>query len=137
MSLDDAPNSAFEFANREWTLQFRLSPISELSSVIARRIGSLKWVLCASPRYIEVNGQPTSPSDLANHNCLVHVKLAPDRIWRFKPDRSVKVTGSFTCNSDLVIRQAALAGIGVAELPIYYIREDLDAGTLVQIQGPF
>jgi DNA-binding transcriptional LysR family regulator len=63
----------------------------------------------------------------------VHLKLAADRIWRFAGGESVKVQAAFATNSVIVVRNAALAGVGIAQLPTYYIGMDLKAGALRHI----
>lgn len=138
--LEDSSVRTFEFAENEYDVAIRLSPIAN-STIAARKIGSLPWVVCASPAYLKRRGAPAAPKDLARHNCLLHVKLSPDRIWRFggaaKTNRSIKVDGTFSSNSVLILRDAALAGLGVALLPTYCVGHDLDAGTLRRVLPEF
>lgn len=105
--------------------------------MVARRLGALKWIVCASPAYLAEHGTPKSPQDLAKHNCIVHKRLASERIWRFTGRRSVKVSGSFATNSDVIVHKAALSGTGIAQLPTYFVAEDLRAGRLVQMPANF
>jgi DNA-binding transcriptional LysR family regulator len=137
VTLDDGANYAFDFAANEYDVAIRLSPLADDSSVAARKLGSLRWIVCASPQYLKRCGEPHEPKDLTRHNCLIHVKIAPDRMWRFTDKKAVKVSGTFLANSDLTIRKAALAGVGIAQLPTYYISGDLKAGTLRHILKTF
>lgn len=138
--LEDSSVRTFEFAENEYDVAIRLSPIAN-STIAARKIGALPWVVCAAPAYLKRHGAPVTPKDLARHNCLLHVKLSPDRIWRFggtgKTSGSIKVDGTFSSNSVLILRDAALAGLGVALLPTYCVGRDLRAGTLRQVLTQF
>jgi DNA-binding transcriptional LysR family regulator len=98
------------------------------SSVRVKKIADLKFVLCASPRYLGGRPELASPRDLADHNCLVHHN---DPVWHFKQGAKaehVKVPHPvFTSNTYLVLQKAALGGLGIALLPLRPIyREVLD-----------
>lgn len=108
--------------------------------LVARRLASVRYVLCASPTYLQAHGQPHSVAALAGHHCLRFGYLhAPDR-WRFRHaehgEAEVEVQGALrfesglTVNSSESLRIAALAGMGVAVLPTYAIGADLRAGRL-------
>lgn len=106
----------------------------EDSSMIARRLGGYALCLCASPGYWREHGRPSTPEDLAQHNCLVN----PDRHWLFnRPGSSeiykVKVSGNWISEDGANLLAAAKAGIGVAQLPVFYIREALARGELVML----
>jgi DNA-binding transcriptional LysR family regulator len=133
--LDDSATHSLSFAESEIDVAIRLSPIASDSAVVARQIGSLEWVVCASPAYLESFGPPKRPADLARARCIVHLRLASDRIWRFAGavPTSVKVKTVFTTNSVLAVRRAALAGVGVAQLPTYYAGADLKSGALQKV----
>jgi DNA-binding transcriptional LysR family regulator len=103
------------------------------SRVKAKRIASIRFALCAAPSYLEGRRQPTSPTALAEHNCLVQPS---DPIWAFgkgKITNKIKVPKSFSSNSYLVLRTAALKGLGIALLPYRMVSEDLEQGALVEL----
>ncbi len=113
----------------------RLSEPSR-ASLVAQRIGNLRWLLCASPNYIEEHGCPLHPNELKMHICLLHLKHYPDAVWRLSNGGAtfeVKVTGAFAANSSLALRTAALQGLGIALLPAYCIDADLKQGNLLPI----
>jgi DNA-binding transcriptional LysR family regulator len=123
-------------------MAIRISPVAD-SSAIARQIGSLRWILCASPDYLSAHGRPEAPDDLVQHNCLVHLKSAPDSVWTFTRagrEFHVPVTGTFSANSSLALRAPAVKGFGIALLPFYSISSDLASGRLLEVlpdfQGP-
>ena len=110
------------------------------SNLVARKIAKLRWLLCAAPAYLKKYGEPQQPRELAHHQCLVHINSDPsDRVWRLGGARqvSVKVQGPFASNSVLMLRKAALAGLGIAIVPLYCVTEDLKSGALREILSSY
>jgi DNA-binding transcriptional LysR family regulator len=134
LMLDDEATHSLQIAQSEFDVAIRLAPLQVKSAAVVRRIGSLEWILCAAPEYLADKGAPAKPAELAAHNCLIHTTLAGDRIWRFSGTKQgVKVSGGFLSNSVLALRKAAISGVGIAQLPTYYIAHDLAAGRLVPL----
>ncbi len=109
--------------------------IAELadSSLVARKLAPVRRVLCATPGYLEDNGAPATLADLETHNCLTH---QTSDTWRLEgPDGAVGVrpSGNLMTNSSEVVREAVLAGLGIALRSTWDIGNDLAAGRLVQI----
>ncbi|MBN7797082.1 LysR family transcriptional regulator [Parahaliea mediterranea] len=107
----------------------------EDSSLIARKLGSYSLCLCAAPGYWQSRGKPACPEDLKQHNCLT----TSDRFWLFNtPDGrdtlKVKVGGNWLSEDGATLLAAAKAGIGVAQLPDFYVQEAVDRGELVKLQ---
>ena len=135
--LENAPyRGSFDFAERGFDLVLGFSPLRS-SAVIEQDIVDIDWALCASPDYLARAGRLQSPSDLADHACLVHVDVAPnDNIWRFEGPKgaaAVKVRGTFLSNAALTLGKAATAGLGITLVPRYAVADDLAAGTLVNV----
>jgi len=103
--------------------------------VVARRLATCRSVLCASPAYLQRRGQPERPEDLAAHECITHSfgTRAEYRLRQAGRLTTVIVKGSISSNETLVLRQAALAGAGVAMLPTYFVVDDLARGALVRL----
>jgi len=138
--LSDSSMRYLDLIENGFDLAIRLTSHVD-SSMMARRIGALRWVPCASPDYLARHSAPSSPADLAEHNCLLHTKHA-DGIWRFAGQgpgkgkgagETVKVHGPIATNSVMVLRQVALNGKGIALLPTYCIGPDLANGSLRQV----
>jgi DNA-binding transcriptional LysR family regulator len=134
--LSDTSMRYLDLIENGFDLAIRLTSHVD-SSLMARRIGALRWVPCASPDYLMRHSAPNSPADLADHNCLLHTKHA-DGIWRFAgqgkaAETTVKVQGPIATNSVMVLRQVALNGKGIALLPTYCIGPDLADGSLRQV----
>lgn len=135
--LSDTSMRYLDLIENGFDLAIRLSAHVD-SSLMARRIGALSWVPCASPDYLARHPAPRAPADLAEHVCLLHTKHA-DGVWRFRgrkakaEEATVKVAGPIATNSVMVLRQVALNGKGIALLPTYCIGPDLTSGALRQV----
>ena len=131
--LEDYSFRAYDFVEQGLDVAVRLGDLPD-STLVARKIATLQWIVCASPKYLAHHGEPKTPADLGKHTCLAHVNLDPnDRSWRLHSSDhviSVKISGAFSSNSALVLRKAALAGLGIGYLPLYCIEEDLKTGAL-------
>jgi DNA-binding transcriptional LysR family regulator len=102
---------------------------------VARRLAVCRSVLCASPAYVQRHGQPAVPADLKAHNCITHAfgNRAEYRLRHGQHTVAVPVRGSMFSNETGVLRQAALAGAGIALLPTYYVVDDLRQGALLRL----
>jgi len=109
----------------------------EDSSLIARSIGGHTLCICATPEYWKAHGQPQTVEELAGHNCLT----GPERCWMLDVPgggtTKVKVSGSWLSEDGATIKAAALSGIGVAQLPDFYVREAVEAGKLIKLHEPW
>lgn len=106
-------------------------------AMVARKLDDDVRHLCASPAYLAGRGAPRTIAELASHECLpCRVDGAPVP-WRFKPaggsSRSITVDGRLHLSDATSIREATLAGMGVADLPRYLIARDLEDGRLVRV----
>jgi DNA-binding transcriptional LysR family regulator len=105
--------------------------------LVARRLGSMRLVLCASPRYLRDHPAPVSPADLARHNALTYAYAASPRLWRFTgPDgaaHEVRVTGTLHANSGDALRAAAVQGLGVICEPDFLLDAAIRSGELVSL----
>ncbi|XYH93841.1 LysR family transcriptional regulator [Sorangium sp. So ce1128] len=113
-------------------------------SFVARKLGDDARVLCASPAYLSRRGRPSRPRDLADHDCIVFLAGgAVDDTWRLKPDarsgavEGVRVRGRFQANNTLSLREAALSGLGIVNLPSYLVGDDLRSGRLIAVLEGF
>jgi DNA-binding transcriptional LysR family regulator len=129
-------NQRINLIEEGYDLAIRLGQLDD-SSLIAKRISSRQHFLCASPSYIEQHGKPETINDLKHHNCL----LGSADFWLFsdpkskdkQTDKKIRVTGSLRCNSGLGLVDAALKGIGIVQLPEYYISEHIKRGELITL----
>jgi DNA-binding transcriptional LysR family regulator len=116
---------------------FRVGPLQP-SAMVARRIGIVKKRIIASPDYINRMGEPKTVDDLGRHNCLGFNFRRSVPVWPLKESGRIvdrAVTGSLIANNAETLRRMAIAGIGLARLADYHIRDDIAAGRLVEVLG--
>jgi DNA-binding transcriptional LysR family regulator len=107
----------------------------EDSSLTARKLAPNRRVVCASPAYIARHGAPRTPEELLRHNCLTTNDFFMN--WEYKgPDGKsgvVRVTGRYACDNWEVLREWALAGLGVALKSTWDVHRLLAEGALVEV----
>jgi len=107
------------------------------SSYIARRICSIRSVVCASADYLDRFGMPSNPQHLQHHSCLVYSNLADRDIWRYQaPDGRagrVKLPVFLKSNNGDYLRDAAVAGQGVILEPTFIVYSAIEQGKLVPL----
>jgi DNA-binding transcriptional LysR family regulator len=103
------------------------------STLVARRMGPCRRVLCAAPAYLEANGYPAHPSELSGHSVIGYA-YEQTRGWPFrgteKEEMTVSVPPRHRANSGEMIRSMLLRGMGIALLPTFLVGDDLRAGRL-------
>jgi len=112
-------------------LAIRLGHLKD-SSLKARRLSARHFVICCSPDYLTRFGEPHTLSELHQHQCLI----GNSSYWRVCEqgrDKHIKIAGRLQCNSGWALADAAKKGLGIVQLPNYYIEDDLTAGNLVPI----
>lgn len=116
-------------------LALRIATVLD-SSLVARRLTTVRIAICAAPGYLARCGTPLTPQDLAQHICLLYTNTARSDEWIFDgPDgrESVHVQGGWRANSGDLLRVAALAGEGVVCQPTFLVGNDLRQGRLVPL----
>ena len=105
------------------------------STLLIRKLRPIRIIFCASPDYIETNGEPISFSELANHNCLQY-RYSQGQYWKATGPNgieSIKINGSFVSNNDEALIIAARQGHGIIYIPSFSVKEELESGCLKQI----
>jgi DNA-binding transcriptional LysR family regulator len=103
------------------------------SSLIARRLAPARLALAAAPEYLKQHGTPRTPGDLRAHPCLTYGHMAVAQRWTLLHDGKpivVPVTSRLCSNNGDVLREAALSGNGIANLPTFLIGPDIATGRL-------
>ena len=104
--------------------------------VIGKNVIPVKHILVASPEYLQVHGMPKDPRELVNHQCICLGEDLRDSKWRFTKNNkkmTVDVNGQYCANNTRARLDAVKSDIGLASLPYFTAKEDLDAGNVVQI----
>lgn len=124
-------NRILDLVAESYDLAIRLGQLED-SSMIAKRLASRRQYVCASPNYLAAHGVPHTLSELEHHNCL----LGTLDFWKFEEKnklRHLRVDGNLRCNSGNALVDAALKGIGIIQLPDYYVDEHIKSGDLVTL----
>ena len=106
------------------------------SSMIARQISTVRWVICASPEYLSRHGVPTNAADLASHNCLNFVSRDEWNVWhrdRTRSDSLLFPQGNFSSSDGGVLLEMVRAGAGIARLGDFHVRRDIENRCLVPL----
>jgi LysR family transcriptional regulator, regulator for bpeEF and oprC len=112
----------------------------EDSSFVARRVGFLYYATCAAPSYLAAHGKPQHPDDLGNHRCINHFSPRTGKIadWVFSKGRSrvqASFPGHIAVEDENSYVAAAEAGLGIAQIPAFILKESMERGTLELVLG--
>ena len=103
------------------------------NTLIARKLGSIRRTVVASPEYLERYGIPATPNDLKNHNCLQINTATTFNQWEFQEGtkiRRIDISGNFETNNATVLHRAALSGLGLVRSADFIVAADLQGGRL-------
>ena len=124
-------NRTLDLVQDGFDIAIRLGRLQD-SRMLATRLAPRRMYLCASADYLQRYGRPHSLSELARHNCLI----GSSDVWSFQlegREASQRINGNWRCNSGQAVLDAALAGLGLCQLPDYYVLEHLRSGALVSL----
>ncbi|MCE7763154.1 LysR family transcriptional regulator [Pseudomonas putida] len=130
----DLSDRAVDLIGEGYDLALRIGALED-SSLIARRIASVERVYCASPAYLQARGVPVKPEELAGHDCLPYGHSRQVQ-WQFRQGgkaQAIQVTGRMRANNGELLRDAAIAGMGVTYLPTFIVGQALADGRLVNV----
>ncbi|EPJ85487.1 LysR family transcriptional regulator [Pseudomonas sp. CFII68] len=134
----DLSDRSVDLLGEGYDLALRIGVLED-STLIARRIATIERVYCASPTYLAQKGTPVRPEDLRNHDCLPYGHSRQVQ-WRFvgagKP-LTLEVTGRMRANNGDLLRDAAIAGMGITYLPAFILGDALKDGRLIKVLEGF
>jgi DNA-binding transcriptional LysR family regulator len=110
------------------------------STLVSKRLATTRMVLCASPHYLAVHGEPVQPAELASHAVISYTYWSTKDEWHFEGPQgpvSVKTQPCIHTNSGDTCRAAALAHQGIILQPSFLVGGDLASGTLVELMPQF
>jgi DNA-binding transcriptional LysR family regulator len=125
-------------------LAVRIGRLSD-SGLVARRVGSVRPVLVASPDYLAGRGYPLRPDDLLQHDTIFATGVSTVDEWRFGVDGragggravSVRLAPRFRVNEIEAALQAVLAGRGIAQVLSYQVATEVADGRMVRLLRDF
>ena len=131
LDLDDR---VVDLVGAGYDLAIRIGRLDD-SSLVSRQLVSNERVLCASPDYLRRHGEPRDPGALAGHDCLLLTGRDGRReSWRLTGPGGVplqvRVRGRFESNYGEALREAAVAGLGIAQHSVWHVHRDLAEGRL-------
>lgn len=124
-------NKNLDLLEEGYDLAIRLGKLPD-STMMAKKLGERTNYVCASPTYLEKYGIPHSLSELNNHSCL----LGTLDYWHFSEagkEKNIRVTGRLRYNNGYSLVDAALKGLGIVQLPDYYVDHYLKSGELITV----
>jgi DNA-binding transcriptional LysR family regulator len=110
------------------------------AGLVARRVATSPVALAAAPDYLKKRGYPSHPSELTGHSCLHYTYLSTGNEWVFPSPRGevrVRISGTFRSNNGYALRDAMLAGHGIAIMPLVFIQAELEDGRAIAILPEF
>ncbi len=128
-------NRAVDLVREGFDLAFRFGRLAD-SSLIARKVGELSSWLVAAPSYLDRAKSLRSPQDLTRHECVLFRSSDGKQRWELcskRGDARVDVTGRVAGDDMMFVKRAAIVGAGVALLPWFMSRGELEAGRLVRV----
>lgn len=124
-----------DLVEESFDIALRAGPLSD-STLVARSLGTVGYLLVANPRYLEKRGRPRSPQALSKHDCLVFNVGQQPRVWRLTQGYEagdVNLTPALAVNDLDMLHDAARSGAGIALLPTYRCADDLRALRLERV----
>lgn len=108
------------------------------SRLMSRPLGNYRLQLVASPDYLARRGMPEVPADLAQHACLQHKfpstgKFEPWPLKRDEKGPEWTLPATMACNTSAALMEVAMAGLGIACLPDFTVRQAIMRGELVRV----
>ena len=127
----DLDNRLRDLVGDGYDLAVRFGHLTD-SRLMARRLASRRLILCASPDYLARRGAPRDLSEIASHDGLI----GSAEHWRFTEagrEVTLRPSGRWRCNSGAAVLDATLQGLGLCQLPDFYVAEALATGALISL----
>jgi DNA-binding transcriptional LysR family regulator len=131
----DFTGRVVDIVHEGFDLAIRIGNLTD-SSLAARRLGELRYALFASPEYLARRGTPGTPEELSHHELLRFSAGSHRHGWQLRHgniERRVDAAGRLRINNSFAVRDAAVRGLGIAQLPLAVVRESQQAGALVRV----
>ena len=125
----DLSNRQKDLVAEGYDLAIRTGEMED-SRLIRTLLGHRRWRVCASRDYVSSHGLPEAIEELVDHECVMG--SSPD--WNFEVAGEAKTyrpAGRLRCNSGTSVLDAVLAGVGLCQLPDFYVRDGIDRGRLI------
>lgn len=125
-----------DLVDEGFDLALRIGTVGS-DQLVARKLGAMRLLMCASPEYLQRRGTPRTPADLARHDLLSYAYSRKPRLWTLRGEDGatieIKVAGSLHANSGEVLVAAAAAGLGIVLETDFHLSQALADGRLVRV----
>lgn len=135
--VDEKKNDIDFYIRASATYRGHMEPDSLL---IKKTLFSYPLVVCCSPSYITSYGKPNSPEELKDHNCIYTSTLVGGNRWQFEVDNditTIEIAKTVEIENSEFLKSVALAGGGIAYLPLPLVKKELVSGELVSILNDY
>ena len=116
-------------------LAIRIGDLED-SSLVARKLASVEFVVCASPKYLAVHGEPQHPAELSDHEVLVYSNVAVGRQWYFHPQGkriAPRMNYRLSANNGDFLARMATLNMAIVGGPVAFMQGYIERGQLVPI----
>ncbi len=131
MSFND---SVVDLVDEGYDLAVRIGTLPDSSTLVARRLGTQRMVICASPSYLAEHGKPASVDELSNHVGIAYGRAGRIESWSVRNSEGQvlkpQVDNRLVFDDLQAITDAAVAGVGLAWLPCWLMAKHARAGEL-------
>lgn len=121
-------------------LLIRFGEVKDSSGLVARLLTRQRLAICAAPGYLARYGSPANLDDLGSHHCIVGHRRGQPLAWRVKrgqeTERFAPPSAHQIGDGEAMIL-AAVAGLGLCQMPRCLFQDDIDAGRLVEVLGDY
>ncbi len=128
-----------DLVDEGWDLAIRGGRLED-SSLVARKFGQGRRMVCASPSYLARAGRPRRPVELSDHACLTFRTHPGSNLWRFRKGDAVtevRATGPFFADNGESLVSAAASGLGLVLMPEWLVGVELGGGRLVEVLADY
>jgi DNA-binding transcriptional LysR family regulator len=135
MELAPGIRTGLQLARSAFDIGIGIAP-AKGAATVPKRIAEFDWVICAGRDYLAQHGVPGSPEELRNHKTMINSRHTPAGVWEFRQNgkkQRVRVNARIAITNFWALREAMLAGAGIAVVPSFCVIDDLSAGTVVQL----
>jgi DNA-binding transcriptional LysR family regulator len=133
----DLTDRVVDLANEGIDVAVRIARQPALTNVIARKIGSIRTIICAAPDYLARRGVPATPEDLAAHDTLSFTYLSTGDEWSLRDawghETIVRVRPQIHASNGDILTEMAVQGCGVINQPDFIVERHIATGRLVPI----
>ncbi|MBA8879692.1 LysR substrate-binding domain-containing protein [Phyllobacterium myrsinacearum] len=138
LELDLSLSDRFaDLAEDDYDLAIRTGDLDDKAGLIARRVARQRMIVCASPSYLDSQGEPQEIEELGRHSAIIYRRSGRVRPWLFpQKDQSpieIMPVGRLRLDDLDAMADAAIAGMGLAWLPYWLVRARIQTGALVQL----